>query len=440
MIRSKHLSILCCCLLLTSSVSAESYTLAELINRVLTENYQVQIVANNVQIAENNNTLGNAGFLPQLDVQASQTYTVSDIRQELSNGDINTGDNAQSSNTSASAELSWTVFDGFRMFAMKKQLGHLESISQMDAKYYVQQTVADIINVYNQILKERQLLKNYQEAVLVSRFRYNLEAKKKELGASTGLLYNQAKTDYFTDSATVIEQQYLIKNLAVQVNQLINNTLDDSVILKDTLSQFYIIPAKEVLVQDAIDANYELKRALLEEMIAESNIKVQQAARFPEVDLFANYTYSRQVNQVGFLKSNQNVGPAFGVRVRLNLYDGGNTNRLVKNANIARENANLSKKDTKQLIEGAVLQAYYQYQSGMLQIGIAKQRVEAALTSLEIAREQYKAGAINGFDFRQSQISVLTAKNIVAELQYSTKVAETELYRLSGTIVEKTMK
>jgi len=415
------------------------YTLPQLIDRVLAENYGIKIVSNQNAIAENNNSLGNAGFLPTVSAEGRQSTNINSVQQVLSSGDVNRGQNAKSSTLSGQVALNWTVFDGFRMFAMRDQLGLLAEQSRIDSRYYIEQTVADVTTAYYQLLKEHMLLDNYLETLAVSRFRYRLEEKKKNIGSSTALLYNQAKADYFADSSLVVQQQSIIRNIEIQINQLTNDTLDRPLNLGEPAIAFTPLDAREVLVKTAIESNRNLKRAFLDEMIAETNVRIQQAARYPQVDLFANYSYSKQVNEVGFIRSNRNVGPGVGISVRLNLYNGGNVNRAIENAQIERDNAVLGQKSTAQLVEATVLQGYYQYQSAADQLAIAQQREAAARLSLDIARQQYEAGTINGYDFRQTQISVINAQSIMAELRLAIKTAEIELYRLSGVLMEKSL-
>lgn len=434
---SKHIAGFVFSILAVQAGAQERYSLQQLVEKVLAENYQVQIVSNEAAIAENNNTPGNAGFLPTLDAEGRQSTTINSVQQELSTGVVNRGQNATSSTLSGAVALNWTVFDGMRMFAMRDQLTLLAEMGQVDARYYIEQTVADVATAYYQLLSERALLRNYMEATTVSRFRYRLEEKKKAIGSSTGLLFNQAKADYFTDSALVVQQRNTIHTLEIQINRLVNDSLDQPLDLSEENIPFSALESREALVKSALGNSRQLKRAFIEEMIAETEVRIQRAARYPEVDLFANYSYSKQSNEVGFIRSNRNVGPGFGINVRLNLYNGGNTNRAIENAGILRENADLSLKSTTQLVESAVLQVYYQYQSASEQLAIAREREAAARLSLTIAQQQYEAGAINGYDFRLTQVSVINAQNIVAGLEFDIKAAEIELFRLSGVLMDR---
>lgn len=413
--------------------------LSLLVERVLNENYGVQLVKINAEIAENNNTAGNAGMLPTVDVQGQQSVSLSSIRQELANGDQNRGDNAQSTNLNGMVALNWTVFDGFRMFAARDQLGLLADLSELESKYYIEQTVADVAGTYYALRKEHALLENLRDATTISRFRFDLEKKKMEIGASNALNFNQAKSDYYADSAMVIAQIMRIRQLEIQINTLVNDSLTKEISISDVALSFDPLADSESLLQRALQNNREYKRAMIEALISETNLKLQRSARLPEIDLFAQYNYSRQANEVGFLRSNQNIGPSVGVAVRFNLYNGGNTNRLIENARLENQAGDISTKSTAQLIESALLQAYEAYSAGLAQLNLAQSRRSAAMATMEITQKQYEIGAINGFDFRMTQINVLNASNIVDELEERIKSAQIEIYRLSGTLLSETI-
>ena len=53
-----------------------------------------------------------------------------------------------------------------------------------------------------------------------------------------------------------------------------------------------------------------------------------------------------------------------------------------------------------------------------------------------IAEEQLKQGAINGYDFRMTQQTLLDAQNALSQLQFSLKTLEIGINRLTGAVLE----
>ena len=106
-------------LLVCATSTSWGQSLQEFINRALENNYQIRIMKNEALVASNNNTAGNAGQLPTVDLEGSASRSYNNTNQQLADGSVREGSNAQSSDISASATANWTVFDGFRVQAKK---------------------------------------------------------------------------------------------------------------------------------------------------------------------------------------------------------------------------------------------------------------------------------------------------------------------------------
>ncbi len=410
----------------------EPVTLSGLVDRVLSENYQVRMVRNEALKAVNNNTPGNAGFLPSVSLQGTTSGATNNTHQELFNGTVRDGEDAKSKAYSAFVEANWTVFDGFKMFALRDKLSLLEQVGAIDARYFIEQTIADVSVAYYQLVKEMALLDNLRKACVVSRFRHRLEEKKRQVGSGTTLAYNLALMDYHADSLDVIDQEQLIKSLQIQLNRLSRTDPDLQLLPADREFVPQGIASKEVLAEQAIQANKNIRLAQLQEMIAEKNVRISQAARYPQVDTYGRYSYSKQTNEVGVTQLNRTYGRTFGITVRFNLYNGGTLNKAIANEKLSGENSVMARQNTTELINAEMLDKYYEYQSLVKQEALARKNLELVEKSQEIARTQYEKGAIDGYNFRQTQLSVINAQNRLVQTGFLLKVLEVEIKKLTG--------
>src|SRR5436190_2192857 len=105
----------------------DQLTLQEAIEEGLKNNYSIIIEDNNAVIAHNNATVGNAGMLPVADAIVTQTNTINDTKQKYSTGAEVDRTNATAHTLNAGAALSWTIFDGFTMFAAYNRLKELDA-------------------------------------------------------------------------------------------------------------------------------------------------------------------------------------------------------------------------------------------------------------------------------------------------------------------------
>lgn len=422
-------------ILISVSSLANAQTLQELINIALANNYQIRVLKNEAQVAANNNTMGNAGQLPTVSLDGAYSTSINNTRQEFADGSVREGNNAKNTNVNLSVLANWTIFNGFSVYARKNQLAYLEELGELNSKFYIEQTVSDIVMAYYQLVYETQLLNFYQKSLEISSFRLKLEGKRKELGSSTAMAYGQALVDYQSDSILLLNQQQSIQSLKIELNRIIGNPLENDIIISENEFLFAPFEGKEALQKTIENNNSQLEQQRLQELIAETDLRMSKANRYPKVDLFAGYQYSKTFSEVGFFSSNQNYGPTVGVSVSFNLFNGGAVNREIKNTKLFVENASLSKEEVNQNIQAEVLQLYSKHLSLLERIALAKSNVSTMQNVYETASEQLKKGAINGYDFRLTQLTLLNNELTLMQLQLTAKATEINLNRLSGTVL-----
>ncbi|MFZ6051201.1 TolC family protein [Halocola ammonii] len=415
-----------------------SMSLSQMVSTALESNYDIQIYRNLQRQAENTNTVGNAGMLPVIDLTGEQSISINNSEQQFFTGDSQQADAARSESTSAQASLRWVVFDGLAMFARKDQLEKLALLSKTETRYYLEQTAADLANAYFQLKREKKLLDAFRETMEVSKARLALQEKSSEVGAGTALDLQRARVDLNTDSAQVLNQKALINELQIQINQLMSRDLEKTI---DPNEEFNLQESFDLLqlIETAQKENAQLSQQQIREMVAKEDVKINRGMMYPEVELFGNYQYGRQSNEVGFLQSSQSFGPNFGVRVRFNLFNGGQQRTALENAKITVENEAIRVNQVNQEIRAAVRVAYIRWQNGMQRVELEEQSVAEADQTLKIAQKQYELGAINDVEFRTIQLNALNAEVRFLEAQFSAKSREIELQQLTGQLLNEVL-
>jgi outer membrane protein len=414
-----------------------TFSLNELITLTLEENYQLQIVTNRQEMQENMNTPGNAGMLPSVDAGAVYSRDIQNSESNFFTGETRKGTNVQSNRFNAFVELDWTVFDGFSMFARRDRLEYLAALGDLETRYYIEQTVADLARAYYALVRDRRLLDIYLQSKEVSAFRLTLEERKRSLGSGNALLYHQAVVDFNTDSIAVLDQQMILRDRQIEINRIINRDPRLAVIPVASPAILQGIASEQEIISMAVANNRDLERAKLEELIAGAGLRIEQGYRYPQVDIFGNYAFTRQRNELGLLESAQSYGAQFGIRVRINLYDGGRQNTRVRNAMLEQENTEIFSEDTQAYIEAEMVRLIAWYHALTEQNRLVRDNVAAAEKSLAIAREQFQQGAINGYEFRQTQLAVLQVENRLIQIEYAARIIELDIYRISGILLEK---
>lgn len=424
--------ILCSALKAQDTLSVE-----EAIAIGLDNNYSIRIAGNESDIAKNNNSLGNAGFLPVLTATGSRSYSIQDSKQEFAEGGIpnSTTENAKSNTTNGSATLSWTIFDGLRMFTTSEKLNELQTLGEEEFRLTLENTLASIIGAYFNIIRQQKIYDVLQSTVEVSEQRIQIAETRNDLGSGSEYDLLQARADLNADRAAVIRQEVLLNDAKILLNELLSRDIETDFAVHQTIS---IDSEKKYndLLQSAMTGNKELAVARLNEDIAELEIKEVQGERFPEVDLNAGYSYNRSESGAGFLELNQTDGFNYGISARINLFDGFNTNRRIQNARIRLKNQELAVQDLQQRVEAALSGEFKNYLSSLELVKLETENLTYAEQSLDIALERFKLGTINSIELREVQRTLISAESRLIQAQFEAKLAETELQRISGELTE----
>jgi outer membrane protein TolC len=421
---------------LLAFTSGNAQSLKELIQSALEKNYQIRIAKNEATIAANNNELGNTGALPTLDLTGTYSESFNNTKQAFSDGTTREGSSSKNTNLNLSLMANWTLFHGFQVYAKRDQLRLLENIGQINAKFYIEQSIADLVSAYYQIVYENMLLENIQQSLRISDYRLTLEAKRKTLGASNALSYGQALVDFQNDSIRFLTQQSKLYSLNLDLNNLLARDLESQLQLREKSFHFLSIEPKKTLMEKVKNANSELAKERILELLAETELRLALSTIYPKIDIFAGYQYSKTTAQVGFSNSNQSTGPRVGISLSFNLFNGGETSRGIRNAKRYQKNTDLSKKEITQNIDADLLKLYHEYQSIQSRLNLAEKSLSEMEKVYKTAETQLKKGAINGYDFRLTQENLLSTRLNRLELQFALKTIEISLSRISGSTLE----
>lgn len=408
--------------------------LQEAVQIGMEKNYAIQIARNESQIAENNASLGNAGFLPRIQATANQNGSMTSSRQEYFNGAINDNNNALASSINSGLTAQWTVFDGFRMFATREKLSRLSRIGELDARSAVEETVSSIMDSYYEIVRQQQRLQVRRDALEISRERLQIARSKLEVGSGSGLEVMQARADLNADSSALKQQEVMVANAKTRLNEILARELDVEFTVADTIP-LDSLPAIDQLARKMEEQNSRLQAARQNREVADLNLHQIRGERYPELNLNLGYDFSRSQSESGFLKSNRSSGYNVGISASFNLFNGFETNRRAENARIRAKNSRYQYLERFQEMKSRLKQTYRQYRNSMELVALETENVEVAYRTVEIAREKYELGTITPLELKEAQKSFIEAENRLVDAKYQAKRAETEIRQISGQLV-----
>ena len=411
----------------------DTLTLWDAIRAGLENNYSIILSRNDLEIARNNNTLGNAGFLPSVDLNAGNNNTFNTTYQKTFAGTERDVKNARNITLNANVALSWTLFNGLSMFTTKEMLGEMERMGEMETRMMVENTVSAIILNYYGIIQMKKMVRVLQDAVDLSLQRKTVAEAKYSLGSESELTLLQSSVDLNADSNMLIQQLAALKNARANLNQLLAWTPE---LTFETSQEIELLDPLDYDTLLALGAsqNIELMLSRSSILLSELELRNAQSERMPQLRFNASYGYNQLSSQTGYLEYNRAYGPAFGFTLSWNLFNGFNTSRNIRNARIGVSSAEVVHAQNTLDVSHSLYILYNEYVSNLDLVRLETVNQEIALRNVEVALEKYRLGTISDIDLRETQKKLIDSQYQLLLAQFRTKQAETELLRISGEL------
>jgi outer membrane protein len=413
----------------------ESLTLQQAIEEGLKNNYSILIQKNEGAKAANNYTLGNAGMLPRIDAILVQSNTTTDTRQEYATGDVVDRSGATSNSLAASGELSWTIFNGFTMFATYSKLKEFQKAGDVNVRLTIEDAVAQIIAAYFNVVKHQALLQVVDSSRTISGIKLHIAKTKFDIGAGSKLQYLQAQVDRNADESLYKKQLVIIAESKIRLNQLLGRKVDIDFNPVDSIAVAAAQQVDEALTS-ALTNNAELQLANSSLEIARLTVKEWQGQRFPALDLNAGYDYTKSSSEASLINENQTTGISYGFTVRWNLFNGFNLNRNIKNAKLDYNTAQISIREITDAVNAEVRVAAQQLQSNIEIVNLEDENAALAKENIDLALERFRVGLTDELQLKEAQQSYIEALNRQINSRYDARIAETTLRRISGSLLK----
>ncbi len=412
-------------------------TLEEAIQQGITKQYSIQISRQRERIAENENSLGNAGFLPTISGTASKNYTVSGLDQSFFGGLrpplVQSGVRSNSSN--AGLAMAWTLYDGQGMFVLRDRFKELQNLGAKQTESNIENLIALISTTYYDIIRQNLRVNNFKKGLEISNDRLKLAKDRYEVGQGSKVDYYSAQVDYNEDKALLIAQEQSFTNTKIGFNTLL---------VKDYKADFQIntmidlMPKLELneLKTSALSQNPALISAILTKKINDLDTKNLQSQQKPQIDLLAGYNLNSVANGAGFgvEKGSSNV-LNYGLRATFNIFDGYNQKRRIQNAKISAEIASLQIEDLKNNLLSMLERTFITYENALNLIQLETENYAIAKQNIDIAFDRFKVGIATSYELREVQRNAVAAETRLIEAKFAAKSAEIELIRLSGNLM-----
>lgn len=423
----------------------EIYDLNRCITTGLEQNYSVKVARNQEEIAGNNYTRGNAGFLPTVTTTNRFGGNVTTTTQNMNDGSQRVSSGVYNTTGSAALTLNMTLFNGFSVQTTYQKLNELKQMGELNTQMSMENLVAQIVAEYYQYIQQLNYFNNMEYAVSLSRERVRIDEERYLLGASSKLELLQSIVYLNADSSRFARQNEAILESAVRLKKLMAlENLEQNIVLKDSCIVFNPDLIYSELLDLTLDFNTSLQIAKKNQIISELDYKIIASRSYPYLSFSSGYNYTYRgygtgtISDYGTLTINnqQSNTVNYGLTLGMDLFDGYNRRREKENAQVEIQNRLIRFQEVEQDIKAELLTVFYAYQNNLRLVKMEEQNLSVARENLEIAMERYRLGALSGLELREVQKSLLDAEERLISVKYQTKLAEISLLQISGKIMD----
>jgi outer membrane protein TolC len=275
------------------------------------------------------------------------------------------------------------------------------------------------------IVSTEQQLKFIKQTLDVSQARYEYVLANYTVDRASKLDVLNAKVDYNTDSSAYLRSVEQILLAKTNLNQLLARPVDTEFQVIDNIPFAQNLNYADIHAK-AIEQNTSLNISRLETMMAESSKKEIDALLMPTVSVNAGYDlYNHNSADRGFY---------YGAGLRMNLFNGLETQRRRRNAKLTFESAKYAEEASLLNLETQLRLNFINYRTNKDMVELETENIEVAKQNMDVSLRRFQLGNLRPLELREAQRSYLNAINRYTNSLYLTKLSETILLQLAGEL------
>ncbi|MGD0755735.1 MAG: TolC family protein [Bacteroidales bacterium] len=400
------------------------------ISIALKYNYDILVARNNASTDSVNNTPGNAGMLPNISINASESYSAANnIQQKFSDGTSLNSSNVNSNSLNASVGLNWTLFDGGKMFVTKRKLNEIQALGEIQFRDGVLQTVYDVILAYYDVVRQKQELASINEVITYNLERVKISQTSYDAGLSPKTNLLQAKIDLNVYQENAINQQSIIIAAKRTLNKLLGRNPDISFEVLDSIPINDLLDKQELAKK--LDASNTSILAYKKQVdISKLSLKEMNTLLFPRISFNTGYGLFQSNTPGSIPLTSRTIGPSIGGTISIPVFQAGNAGRQIKIAKIQLQSDEYNLESIRLQMNQQLQNALTQFENHLQLLRIEKDNAILAKENLEISIQRLRFGQTTSLEVSLAEGSFVESLTRLINFEYDLKVAETKLKQL----------
>jgi len=436
MIQKLLISIICAVFVSYNNYSQDSLSLNDAIQVSLKQNYDILISQKNSEINELYNCWGEAGRYPSIDIGASQGNNISD---QSNNPTSFIQELLKSNSFEASTNLSWTIFNGFKVKANKLRLEELTRQSDGMLTLAIENTIHGIIISYYQVQLQREKLSLLKNVLDLSREKYKYQENKNELGIGVSFDLLQYESAYLADSSNLILQELAFKNSIRNLNLIMGVDIEKPWFLTTLINPTTKLYSYDNLKQKALSNNSNIINQNININLLKQDIEIAKSSFYPVVSFNSGSNFNLSSFKIASYdrRSGASINYYGNFTLSFRIFDGGKVRRAIKALEIQNDITNLETEKLSKNITNELAITFDMYQTRLRLFDLNKKAFTVAQKNFDIAKLKENNGLINSFNLRDIEMAYLSAGISLFESSYNLIESNTTLLKLTGGIVQE---
>jgi outer membrane protein len=319
----------------------------------------------------------------------------------------------------------WTVYDGGSREANIKRYNKQTEADKQTILNLERNLSTEILSLYLNILYAAENITICNDAATLSQAQADRAKSLMESGRLSRVDYAQLASQAEQDRNSVVNATATYDNQRLELKKLLELGLNYNMDITSydwTQDQVLALPADLTDTYNlALAADAQMEKSRLETEIAELNVDVAKAGRYPTISLTAGVGsgYNTPANGVSWgTQMKKALSESVGLTLSVPILDNKKTKTAVSQANITRINSVLDQESRSNELAQAVEGWYIDLRSSQARYTAGLQRVEATQLTDDLVNEQFELGLVNPVELLQAHNDLQSARRELLQAKY----------------------
>lgn len=439
---------------------SKKWTLKECVDIALENNLMIKRSRYTVKSFQANMIQSKAAFLPTINASTSFVNNYGRALNPVSNSFVDRNSTA----ISPSLNASWTIFNGLRIQNSFKQSQRDLLASNHDLEKAKNDVILNVVTLYTNVIFNLELFENAKYQLNSSQ--QQLDRIGKQVTAGSLALSNQLtqEAQVATNEVSAINQENVLNLSILQLKQAMQIPASEMMEIEIPdlqLEDLVLDEDANGVYRIAVASMPEVKSALLKVESADHAIKSSRGSYYPRISLNAGMSsnYSSLNNTPRFEQDGtfrvgttpiaitqpsgenvfalipnsvqtaenwnereqlqQNLFKNLSLQFNIPVFNGLATRTNVQRSIISREIADVTVKETQNLLRQSIETAYNDAVAASRSYAASRKQVNAQEEAYRMNKQRFEVGALNNIEYQVSENDLFRAKSDLVRAKYN---------------------